>query len=57
MIEKIKKKIDENKSDKETFKEYIKSFCSCEKAKELYKDDDEFKKLEEISKEEEKEEY
>ena len=57
MIDKIKKKIDENKKDRKTFKEYIKSFCETEKAKELFENDDEFKRLKELSKEKEKEEY
>ena len=56
MIEKIKQKIDENKKDKRSFKEYIKSFCSSDKAKELFEDNEEFKKLNEIDKNE-KEEY
>lgn len=57
MIEKIKKKIDENKKDRETYKKYIKSFCNTGKAKELFKDNDEFEKLKKISGEKEKEEY
>ena len=57
MIENIKKKIDENKKDRETYKKYIKSFCNTGKAKELFKDNDEFEKLKKISGEKEKEEY
>lgn len=56
MIEKIKQKIDENKADKETFKEYIKSFTECKEAVELFKNDESFKKIleekEDIKKEE-----
>lgn len=45
MIEKVKESIDKNKSDRTTHKEYIKSFCNSEKANELLKNDDNFKKL------------
>ncbi len=45
MIEKIKNIINKNKKDKEVYKEYIKCFCDSEKAKELFKDNNEFKKL------------
>lgn len=45
MIDKIKEKIDENKKDKATFREYIKSFCESEKVQEYYKDNDEFNAL------------
>ena len=45
MIEKIKEKIDFNKIDKKPYKDYIKSFVECEKAKELFKDDEYFKEL------------
>ena len=45
MIDKIKKIIDKDKNDKEVYKEYIKSFCESEKAKELFKNDDDFKDL------------
>ena len=57
MIEKIKNKIDENKKDRKTFRDYIKSFCNCEKAKELFKDNDEFKKLNSSIEKKEKEEF
>ena len=50
MIEKIKEKIDEDKKDKETIQEYIKVFCESEKAQELFKEDEDFKKLKEFIK-------
>jgi len=56
MIEKIKRKIDENKKDRKTFKEYIKSFCDSNKAKELFAENEDFKKLSNLNKKE-KEEY
>ncbi len=45
MLEKIKNKIDDNKKDKQVYKEYIKSFCDCEKAQELFKSNEEFKNI------------
>lgn len=48
MIDKIKEKIDEDKNDKETIEEYIKVFCESEESEELFKDDEEFKKLKEF---------
>ena len=48
MEEKIKKKIDELKKDKSSYKKYIKSFCESEKAKELFSNNDEFNELKEI---------
>ncbi len=45
MEEQIKNKIDELKKDKSSYKKYIKSFCESEKAKELFKNNDEFNKL------------
>ena len=48
MIEKIKEKINKSKNDKENFVGYIKSFCENEKAKELYKNNEEFVNLEEF---------
>ena len=56
MIDEIREKIDLNKKDRETYKEYIKSFTSCEKAKELYSNDDDFNKLIGEKKENKKEE-
>lgn len=59
MIEKIKAKIEENKKDKSTFKEYIKSFCESEKAQEYYKEDADFNDLKSkyLKKEKKEEEY
>jgi hypothetical protein len=51
MIDKIKKVIDKNKNDTHSYYEYIKSFCESKKAKELFKKNEEFKKLENIIKE------
>ena len=45
MEEELKKKIDEMKQDKSSYKKYIKSFCDSEKAKELFKSNDEFNNL------------
>ena len=42
MIEDIKKKIDKNKEDKEVYKKYVKSFCDSAKAKELFKNSEDF---------------
>ena len=56
MIEKIKNKIDQNKKDKATFKEYIKSFCESKKAQELYENNEDFIKISKSTKKE-KEEY
>lgn len=57
MIDEIREKVDLNKKDRTTYKQYIKAFTDCEKARELFKDDSSFKKLigekeEEIQKEE-----
>ena len=57
MIDEIREKIDLNKNDRESYKEYVKAFTSCEKAKELFKDNDDYKYIigeqkEEIKKEE-----
>ena len=57
MIDEIREKIDLNKKDRESYKNYIKSFTSSEKAKELFADNKSFKELlgekeEEIKKEE-----
>lgn len=46
MLEKIKEIINKNKKDKKIYNDYIKCFCESEKAKELFKDNDEFTKLE-----------
>ena len=52
MIEEIKKKIDEKKEDKSSYKKYIQSFCKSEKANELFNKNDEFNNLKDsISKE------
>ena len=45
MVEEIKKRIDKSKNDKTVYREYIKSFCESEKAKELFKNNKEFGKL------------
>ena len=45
MMDKIKKQIDNNKNDKGVYKEYIESFVTTDKVKELYGDTDEFKSL------------
>ena len=37
--------LDLNKKDRKTYKEYVKSFTDCEKAKELFAEDDNFTKL------------
>ena len=50
MIEKLKKKIDKEKSSRNVHIDYIKSFCNSPKAKELFKEDEEFKKLKEYIK-------
>jgi hypothetical protein len=47
MIEKIKKKIDENKQDKSSYQKYIKSFCDSQKANELFENNPDFKNLKE----------
>ena len=57
MIEEIREKIDLNKKDRETYKEYVKAFINTEKAKELYSNNDDYNNLvgekkEEIKKEE-----
>ena len=49
MIEEIKKRIDKNKKDKTVYKEYIKSFCESEKAKELFKNNKEFQNLNKLN--------
>ena len=56
MIEKVLKKVDEFKQDNKTYKEYMRVFCSSEKVKEIYKDDDEFKALDSYINENEKKE-
>ena len=38
MIDEIREKVDLNKKDRTTYKQYIKAFTDCEKAKELFKD-------------------
>lgn len=55
MIEELKKRIDKSKNDKTIYKEYIKSFCESEKAKELFKNNKEFQKLKGENKPKEKE--
>ena len=59
MEEDIIKRIDYYKNNDEIYLKYIKSFCDSEKAKELFKDDEEFKQLLEFieSKEKKQEEY
>ena len=47
MEEELKKKIDEMKQDKSSYKKYIKSLCESEKAKELFANDDNFNSLKE----------
>jgi hypothetical protein len=49
MIEKIKSKISDLKNDKKSFLEYVRSFVKIDKAKILYKDNVDFKKLEMIA--------
>ena len=56
MKEKIELIILKNKNDKSNYKEYIKSFCNSEKAKEIYSDNSDFKDLENYVKDEPKEE-
>ena len=57
MIDEIKKRIDLNKKDKTAYKEYIKSFCDSEKAKELFKNNSDFKNLKKEKKKEKEDEY
>lgn len=57
MIDKVKQKIDDNKKDIETINAYIKSFIESEKAKELFKDNDDFKSLNKEKKEIKEDEY
>ena len=45
-----KNKIDKEKKNRNTHIEYIKSFCESEKANELFKNNDDFKKLNEFIK-------
>ena len=45
--------IDKNRNDTSSYNKYIKSFCDSKKAKELFKNNDEFKKLEQVIKEKE----
>ena len=45
MIDEIREKIDLNKKDRKSYKDYVKSFINCDKAKELYSDDKDFQKL------------
>lgn len=56
MIEEIKKEIDNNKKDKQTFNDYIKSFKDCEQVKELFENNNDFKSLDVEEKVEKKEE-
>lgn len=56
MIDKIKEKIDQNRFDRQTYLDYIKSFVDCKEAKELFKDDEGFKDLIEEKKEDNKKE-
>ena len=57
MIDKIKQKIDDNKKDIETINAYIKSFVESEKAKEIFKENDDFKLLNKEKKEIKEDEY
>ena len=57
MIDKVKQKIDDNKKDIETINAYIKSFVESEKAKEIFKDNDDFKSLNKEKKEIKEDEY
>ena len=52
MDKKIKDKIQSIKDDKTSFKEYIKCFCESPKAEELFKNNEEFKRLKNKSKKE-----
>ena len=45
MIDEIREKIDLNKKDRKTYRDYVKSFISSDKAKEIYAENSEFKKL------------
>lgn len=45
MIDEIREKIDLNKKDRKTYKEYVKSFTTIDKAKELYEGNDDFNRL------------
>ena len=56
MIDEIREKIDLNKKDIESYKEYVKAFVDLEKAKELFKDNSDYKYLVGEKKEEIKEE-
>lgn len=52
MDKKIKEKIQTIKEDRRSFKEYIKCFCDSPKAEELFKNNDEFKRLKKETKKE-----
>ena len=56
MIDRIKKEIDLNRMDTSAYKDYIKSFTEVEKAKELFEENEDFKKLISDKKEVKKEE-
>ena len=45
MIDKIKEKIDKNKTDKSVYNEYINAFIKNETIKEQFKDNDDFNSL------------
>ena len=45
MLEKIKNKIEENKKNNNILNEYIKIFKNLDKAKELFKNNDDFNKI------------
>lgn len=55
MDKRMKDMIKTIKEDKKSFKKYIKSFCDSEKAQELFKNNDEFKRLQEKSKQKDNE--
>lgn len=43
MIDKVKEQIDINRNDNQTIIDYVDAFKKCEKAKELFYDDDDYK--------------
>ena len=45
MNDKIKKRIEIDKKDKQVFKDYIDAFVKSDKAKEIYKDNNDIKSL------------
>lgn len=53
MIERLKEVIDINRYDKEVYNSYIEAFTTCDKAKEIYKDNDDFIELSNNHKKEE----